>query len=80
VRIGPLAAGEAWSLGSNGTVNRLNSQPASGRGNGIDRTIWRIPEGIGRNRRLVQERGGKYPPAKPGALWCEPLKAAMRGR
>jgi hypothetical protein len=18
---------------------------------------------------------GKYPPAKPGALWCEPLKA-----
>jgi MFS family permease len=22
----------------------------------------------------------KYPPAKPGALGCEPLKAAMRGR
>ncbi|MBZ5561816.1 MAG: site-specific DNA-methyltransferase [Acidobacteriia bacterium] len=24
--------------------------------------------------------GGKYPPAKPGAIGCEPLKAAMRGR
>ena len=23
---------------------------------------------------------GKYPPAKPGALRCEPLKAARRGR
>jgi hypothetical protein len=23
---------------------------------------------------------GKYPPAKPGALICEPLKAAIRGR
>ena len=23
---------------------------------------------------------GKYPPAKPGALLCEPLKAAERGR
>ena len=23
---------------------------------------------------------GKYPPAEPGALWCEPLKAALRGR
>jgi len=23
---------------------------------------------------------GKYPPAKPGALVCEPLKAAIRGR
>ena len=22
----------------------------------------------------------KYPPAKPGALSCEPLKAAIRGR
>jgi len=25
-------------------------------------------------------RFGKYPPAKPGALVCEPLKAARRGR
>ena len=25
-------------------------------------------------------RSGKYPPAKPGALGCEPLKAAIRGR
>ncbi len=24
--------------------------------------------------------GSKYPPAKPGALDCEPLKAAMSGR
>jgi len=24
--------------------------------------------------------GSKYPPAKPGALIGEPLKAAMRGR
>jgi hypothetical protein len=23
---------------------------------------------------------GKYPPAEPGALGCEPLKAADRGR
>ena len=23
---------------------------------------------------------GKYPPAEPGALCCEPLEAAMRGR
>jgi hypothetical protein len=23
---------------------------------------------------------GKYPPAEPGALFCEPLKAAERGR
>jgi len=23
---------------------------------------------------------GKYPPAEPGALGCEPLKAAVRGR
>jgi hypothetical protein len=25
-------------------------------------------------------RESKYPPAKPGALVCEPLKAAKRGR
>ena len=25
-------------------------------------------------------KNGKYPPAEPGALNCEPLKAAVRGR
>ena len=25
-------------------------------------------------------KGSKYPPAQPGALCCEPLKAAVRGR
>ena len=28
----------------------------------------------------LQRRIGKYPPAEPGALVCEPLKAADRGR
>jgi len=28
----------------------------------------------------VEARLSKYPPAKPGALSCEPLKAAIRGR
>jgi hypothetical protein len=27
-----------------------------------------------------QLRNSKYPPAEPGALDCEPLKAARRGR
>jgi hypothetical protein len=31
-------------------------------------------------RRLSGEDESKYPPAKPGALSCEPLKAARRGR
>ena len=32
-------------------------------------------------RRSVKESTkSKYPPAKPGALYCEPLKAALRGR
>jgi hypothetical protein len=28
----------------------------------------------------VKPPSGKYPPAKPGALICEPLKAAIWGR
>ncbi|MGA8619207.1 MAG: hypothetical protein WB660_11900 [Candidatus Sulfotelmatobacter sp.] len=29
---------------------------------------------------IVTYQASKYPPAEPGALVCEPLKAAMRGR
>ena len=35
---------------------------------------------IFRLRRQAAAARGKYPPAEPGALVCEPLKAANRGR
>jgi hypothetical protein len=35
---------------------------------------------LGWTAKVIFARDGKYPPAKPGALGCEPLKAADWGR
>jgi len=37
-------------------------------------------EGGERGTQILVAPKSKYPPAEPGALGCEPLKAAERGR
>jgi len=46
--------------------------------------LRRFLQGVASNgptiRALVKKLVSKYPPAEPGALVCEPLEAARRGR
>ena len=38
--------------------------------------MTKVSRGSHRNIRPMFTQKGKYPPAKPEAFWCEPLKAA----
>jgi hypothetical protein len=62
-----------WHLKGNGSRDEDRQLEARGENASNQKSIASVPN-------PSEWKVCKYPPAKPGALICEPLKAAVRGR
>ena len=69
-------AGDSIQAAAKASASGHNAQPADAQQS--DDTSPDIQAGLGGLE--IAPYKGKYSPAEPGALFCEPLKAAERGR